>query len=144
MAILGTERYTKRKWSFIQCLYSLSNVTGCHHLLAVHHDTLWLIVNHFAITFTFPCAFVLFECIISAQNDISSKIFGLHAVPSIFGPHRCYQYLQKHEKTNYFFHGKTQIPQHFSMPLSAFSASIMSARILSIFSSIRSNCSVFA
>lgn len=46
-------------------IHSLSNISGCHHLLTVH-DTLWLIIYNFAIAFTFPCTFVLFECIISA------------------------------------------------------------------------------
>lgn len=112
-----------------------SNVTRCHHPLPVHHDTLWLIVDHFAVTFTFPCTFVLFECIIPVQNItfiwINTRTY-------------IYQYnFENWQRLNYFFHGKTQIPQHFSIPLRAFSASIISARILSIFSSIRSNCSVW-
>lgn len=47
-------------------IYSLSNISGCYHLLAIH-DTLWLIIYNFAIAFTFPCTFVLFECIISVR-----------------------------------------------------------------------------
>lgn len=43
---------------------------------------------------------------------------------------------------DYLLQGKTQIPQHFSMPLKFFSASRMSALIWSIPSSIRSSCSV--
>lgn len=42
----------------------------------------------------------------------------------------------------YFLQGRTQIPQHFSIPLKFFSASRISALIWSIPSSTRSNCSV--
>lgn len=43
---------------------------------------------------------------------------------------------------SHFFHGRTHKPQHFSRPSKLFSASFMSALILSIPSSILSSCSV--
>lgn len=41
----------------------------------------------------------------------------------------------------YLLHGRTQIPQHFSIPVRFFSASFMSALIWSMPSSMRSSCS---
>lgn len=46
------------------------------------------------------------------------------------------------EQCAHLLHGRTQIPQHFSIPERFFSASRMSALIWSIPSSILSNCSV--
>lgn len=60
--------------------------------------------------------------------------------------HYIIQYLERcrviKKISTHLLQGKTQIPQHFSMPDRFFSASRMSALIWSIPSSILSNCSV--
>lgn len=48
----------------------------------------------------------------------------------------------KDQIKTHLLQGRTQIPQHFSMPVKFFSASFMSALIWSIPSSMRSSCSV--
>lgn len=55
-------------WQNGTYLYILSNVTGCHHLLTIHHHTLWLIVYYFTIALSFPCSFVFFECIVPIEQ----------------------------------------------------------------------------
>jgi len=51
-------------------------------------------------------------------------------------------YVTPDSAVSYFFHGRTQRPQHFSIPSRFFSASRMSWLIWSIPSAIRSICSV--
>lgn len=94
--------------------------------IAIVHDSLWLIIDNFAVVVALPSAIVFFK---GRAPEIRIRIL----------------FIVWHSKNllkDYLLQGKTQMPQHFSMPLKFFSASRMSALIWSMPSSIRSSCSV--